>query len=207
MAELSSREASIKPAEMETMHLRCNLAVALLCGLTSCTYRYGTSVSRASGSPAPSTSPKRLVASASARAVRTTPLLEAIAYGKTDLALRLIAEGADIEAGDEHGSTPLWFAAELGDTALIQALVKRGANVNARCIGGATPLHAAAEFADPQSVEYLIIHNANPRATDNLGYLPADYAKDSRHIAEANKATILRILDSATATTGVFNSR
>src|SRR5581483_2096822 len=58
-------------------------------------------------------------------------LLKAISTGSRTTAQQLLAEGADPNAADDHGTTALMYAAEGSDLLLINALIKAGANVNA----------------------------------------------------------------------------
>jgi ankyrin repeat protein len=45
--------------------------------------------------------------------------------------LRLISQGADVNATEADGATPLHLAAEREDVDVVRALLQRGANVNA----------------------------------------------------------------------------
>lgn len=63
---------------------------------------------------------------------------EAVRYGLVDEILRLLDDGADINAKREYdGITPLMLAY---DPKIAKLLIDRGADVNARCDLGKTPL-------------------------------------------------------------------
>ena len=142
------------------------------------------------------------VAHMSRPTTRSSPLIDAIVDRHDALALRLISEGANLEATDEHGSTALWFAVNAGtpNMDIVRALVEHGANVNARCIGGATPLHGAAEFGTPEVVRYLIDHGADPLARDDCGDTPASYAKSAAGL-QPNEQEVLSALAHRPSTT------
>ena len=75
-----------------------------------------------------------------------TPLLHAVRQGHTEVALALLAAGADIDqpsAGDQ--TTPLLMAAVNGQFDLAAALLERGADPNLASQAGTTPLYAVLE--------------------------------------------------------------
>ncbi|EYB69678.1 ankyrin [Deinococcus phoenicis] len=65
---------------------------------------------------------------ASENAMRVQPLHSAVAGNHTDLALRLLAAGADVNAAQHGGFTPLMSAAQNGNVALVGALLAAGAD-------------------------------------------------------------------------------
>ncbi|MDD2717047.1 MAG: ankyrin repeat domain-containing protein [Candidatus Wallbacteria bacterium] len=58
-----------------------------------------------------------------------TPLMLSIIYGKTDLSLRLLNLGADVNCTDIHGRTALFFAAREKQLAVVRKLLEKGADV------------------------------------------------------------------------------
>ncbi|RYZ75467.1 MAG: ankyrin repeat domain-containing protein [Proteobacteria bacterium] len=77
------------------------------------------------------------------------PLHYAIWQNQTEIALFLIEQGADVNAGGELGRTPLHYAAIHGRVDLAKILLEKGANPNSKDQGNLTPLF----FAAPSGVE------------------------------------------------------
>ena len=75
----------------------------------------------------------------------------AIKEGYTDIALALLAAGADVHAKDEGGWTALHWACHMGSNEAVRALIDRGSRVNERDGVGRTPL----VLADERSHEVL----------------------------------------------------
>ena len=73
-----------------------------------------------------------------------------------DIALALLAAGADVHAKDKGGWTPLHWACFMGCKEVVQALVDRGARVNERDWVGRTPLMVAHEGGDGQIMMCLL---------------------------------------------------
>lgn len=72
------------------------------------------------------------------------PLPHAILRNNAEIALHLIAAGADVDIADGAGRTPLHLAVERNHAELCAALLKAGANPRMRDRTGWTPLHHAA---------------------------------------------------------------
>lgn len=96
----------------------------------------------------------------------TTPLNKAVQLAKInnpeengEVALFLIAQGANTELADNIGRAPLWWAAAKGQTNVVDALLKAGANVNVCDTFGWTPLGWVSHY-DPQMEELLRSHGA-----------------------------------------------
>jgi len=70
-------------------------------------------------------------------------LMEAAAYGQTDVVVDLLEAGADVNARDHNGDTPLMYAIRHCEPENISVLVKAGADVNIRNNNGDTPLMVA----------------------------------------------------------------
>ncbi|MHC4510458.1 MAG: ankyrin repeat domain-containing protein [Planctomycetota bacterium] len=98
-----------------------------------------------------------------------TALLCAAKAGQTAVAKLLIANGADVNAGEW---TPLQEAAS-HSKAMVELLLAKGADVNT---GKWTPLHSAVS-GPYEIVELLISKGANVNARDGFGQTPLFYAQ------------------------------
>ena len=67
------------------------------------------------------------------------PLHDAVLAKDSQAALRLLSEGADVNAKDSLGRTPLLLAVEKGDVNMALALLQAGANINAQAANKDTP--------------------------------------------------------------------
>src|SRR5262245_36471381 len=74
-----------------------------------------------------------------------SPLYSASQMGRLITVGRLLAKGADVNAGNRIGSTPLHAAAENGHEEVVLALIKNGALVSIKATDGAAPLYLAAQ--------------------------------------------------------------
>lgn len=92
-----------------------------------------------------------------------TPLIHAAKAGHVDIALELIAKGADIErrTTTEAGSSVLCFATEGRKFQILTALLKRGADINGKSRNGMTPLAFAAQSGYTDVAHYLITNGAD----------------------------------------------
>ena len=115
-----------------------------------------------------------------------TPLHWAAGHGLTDIAARLIENGADVNAVDEFGRTPLHEAVGYTDTAGL--LIDSGADVDAADVFGRTPLHMALQY--PDTVALLISAGADIFARDYMGDTPLErtlrYGTRSRNLVVIN---------------------
>lgn len=89
-----------------------------------------------------------------------------------DLAVSMIAKGADVHAHSADGTTALHWAVYNDDADLVQRLIKAGADVSARNDYGATPLWTAATVADPVVVKALLKAGANANEQNAEGETP-----------------------------------
>lgn len=96
--------------------------------------------------------------------VEFTPLNLAIDYLKTDSALWLIENKANIKTQDSYGYYPIHFAVEKNLTLVVSKLIAFGADVNATTRFNLTPIFFAKSC---EMLESLIKNNANPNALDN----------------------------------------
>jgi ankyrin repeat protein len=84
------------------------------------------------------------LAAVSRNSLTNTPLHAAVAGGHVEVALFLIARGADVDAADAGRHTPLHIAAEAGYLPVVEALLARGADPHAVDVEDKTPLSRAA---------------------------------------------------------------
>ncbi|AHE52332.1 ankyrin repeat domain-containing protein [Sphingomonas sanxanigenens] len=92
-----------------------------------------------------------------------------------DLSRWLVAEGADIGAGDSYGETPLHSRARHWRGGL-DVLIELGADVNAGEGGRGTPLHNAAGSGHVDNARVLLAHGAHVDALDRSGHTPLEHA-------------------------------
>lgn len=91
--------------------------------------------------------------------------------GAPDLAKRLIAKGAELDATNNSGDTPL-FTAAAGQTDVARVLLEAGAEVNAKTKQQQTPLRWAVERAPAELVSLLLASNADPSIARDDGTTP-----------------------------------
>ena len=115
-----------------------------------------------------------------------TPLIGAVIAGRTDIVRLLLQNGAAVDMKHHwDGKTALSLAAggittEAGKREprvdVLQVLLDYDADVNSRDHDGSTPLMEAVKAGHAQSVRLLLAGGADPRATDNRGLSPLDWA-------------------------------
>ncbi len=88
-------------------------------------------------------------------------LFSAADVGCAELARKLLAAGASLEAWDRFGTAPLAHAARAGQRALVDLLLARGAQIDARGVFGATALYLAAENERHATVTLLLEKGAS----------------------------------------------
>ena len=102
----------------------------------------------------------------------STPLLTAVVFGNTDVALALIDAGANINHQNTEGSTPLITAAFLCRAEIVKALLAKGADKTLRNNAGHTALQSVSRpFEDVKS-----IYESLATALEPLG-LKLDYER------------------------------
>lgn len=109
------------------------------------------------------------------------PLLDAANDGNVQLAARLIAKGADVNAHSPAGWTALHWAMLSTETKMVPLLLEHGADINAVTMTGQTALHMAAENGSDRHVAYLLEAGANPNLRDSKGQTPLGLATDTSH--------------------------
>ena len=107
------------------------------------------------------------------------PLEQAILRNKADIALCLLAAGADPNSTNASGRVPLHLAVERNNPAIVTALLKAGAKPNARDKDGWTPLHHAAAKNQPATARALLAGGADPMTLSELGGTPLHEAAAS----------------------------
>jgi ankyrin repeat protein len=99
-------------------------------------------------------------------------LFSAASAGCVELARRLLAAGASLEARDRLGAMPLAHAARTGQRALVELFLAEGAPVDARNLAGSTALYAAAENQRQATVAVLLAKGADPDLPGRSGVTP-----------------------------------
>jgi ankyrin repeat protein len=115
-----------------------------------------------------------------------TPLYMAVYSPKEndDVIKYLLAEGADVHAGDcESGQTTIHWAAQHKNLEIVQLLVLQGADIHAPSTFGWTSLHYAAWTGNTEVVQYLISRGVRIDARNHDGLTPLHFA-DNVGIAE-----------------------
>ena len=91
-----------------------------------------------------------------------TPLLWATGFGHKEVAVLLIAKGANVNAKADGGWTPLHYATGGDEKDIVELLIAKGANVNAKIeVGdykGQTPLDGAIQWNRTETADLLRKH-------------------------------------------------
>ena len=139
------------------------------------------------------TAPAKKAASASTVRPTSAALAEVDGSGATALdravlahdeaaVVRLIRDGAAVNAANQYGVTPLALAAESGKSAIVAALLKAGANANTATGEGETVLMTAARAGNAAAVEALLEFGADPNARERwLGQTALMWAAAENH--------------------------
>jgi len=115
----------------------------------------------------------------------STPLVEALAMGQSQVARALVERGADVNRPGPLGRTPLWLAATHGDADTIAWLLQQGADANAAADSGRTALHAIMigmiqrqpdDDDARKALDLLIDHSSNINVADANGATPLHLA-------------------------------
>lgn len=116
------------------------------------------------------------------------PLDQAVLRNKTEIALHLLASGADPNSVDASRRTPLHLAVDRNNPAVATALLKAGAKPNLRDNDGWTPLHHAAAKNQLETAKAILAGGADPMTLSDLGGTPLHEA------AASGGAEIIRLL-------------
>jgi ankyrin repeat protein len=144
-------------------------------------------------------------------------LAAACAHNQTRLATRLLDAGAQLEARTlesaarggpgtlewvskqdagphlvaRHGAAALEAAALAGNAASVSWLLRNGVPPDARNGYGWTPLQTAACAGSAEAVQVLLDAGADPAAVEGTGKTAAEWARERRHVAIAEKLEAL----------------
>lgn len=102
-----------------------------------------------------------------------SPLMLAALQGLTEICLKLIAKGADV---NKPGWAPLHYAATHGHLAVITLLLDNDAYIDAASPNGTTPLMMAAHYGTPSAVKLLLEAGADPMLKNEQGLSAIDFA-------------------------------
>jgi hypothetical protein len=143
--------------------------------------------------------------------VGDTALHIAAAAYQAEIARKLIALGADVEARNRRGAAPLHYATDgapgsprwnpPAQAATIACLIAAGADPNAADLGGTTPLHRAVRNRCAAAVAALLDGGAEARRKNKRGSTAAQLATRNTGRggtgapeAKAQQAEIVRLL-------------
>ncbi|WNC17637.1 ankyrin repeat domain-containing protein [Brevibacillus brevis] len=110
-------------------------------------------------------------------------LLAAVQQGDQDAILRLLAEGADINATDETGRTSALIAVHTDQLPIFQLLIEQGANINIRDQRLDNPLLYASAAGKLDFVQAAIAAGADTTITNRFGGTALIPAADRGHVA------------------------
>ncbi|MDA1372205.1 MAG: ankyrin repeat domain-containing protein [Proteobacteria bacterium] len=115
-----------------------------------------------------------------------TALHWAAHWDAVELAQRLIAAGAPVNAGNEFGVTPISVACRNGSEPMVEALLAGGADVRTRLPSGETALMSCARTGSTAAVEHLLSGGANPNAAElSSGQTALMWAAAGKHTDSA----------------------
>lgn len=91
---------------------------------------------------------------------------------------RLVASGAQLEAGNRDGLTPLIYACSVGVGQVAKFLVEQGADIHARCPSGLTAFHYLVKFPGLSIMfaKLFLDRGADVNSQDKTGRTPLHHA-------------------------------
>ena len=112
-----------------------------------------------------------------------SPLMLAALKGDTQLCLKLIQKGADV---NKPGWAPLHYAATNGHLEVMKLLLDEHAYIDAASPNNTTPLMMAARYGTPSAVKLLLEAGADPLLKNDLGLTAIDFAVQASRTESAN---------------------
>jgi ankyrin repeat protein len=109
-------------------------------------------------------------------------LLEAVRSGNTTEIVRLLKDGANVNAKDIHSVTPLHIASARGDCNTMELLIKNGAQVGTKDDSNDTSLHDAAMNGKIEAAKLLIEKGADVNSKNIIGKTPIYSAAESGNL-------------------------
>ncbi|XP_018569756.1 uncharacterized protein LOC108909812 [Anoplophora glabripennis] len=97
-------------------------------------------------------------------------------YKELDIVKYLVAQGADLNIGNNDGNTALHLAAKFKITDIVGCLVEQDADLNVKANDGKTALHSTVKYGSLGSIKYLVRHGADLNVKDNDGNTPLHLA-------------------------------
>lgn len=124
---------------------------------------------------------------ASSTAFANGRLAELVQNGQREAALKLIEQGADVNAAQGDGTTPLHWAAYRLDQELVRLLLERGADADAQNRYGSTPLAEAVKAGNAELVATLLEAGADVDARNADGQTALMLAARTGSVAVAKR--------------------
>ncbi len=137
--------------------------------------------------------------------VLTRELWQIAGTGNVERLEQILAQGADLNAGDRTGVTPLMRAAYHGELPMVRALIQNGADLEAKDSGGLTALMMAKHSGRAEIVEALRssgakenqrrrVHKIMPVEPEPEEIAPVESAAREIAVAITNKTSHVRTL-------------
>jgi len=120
----------------------------------------------------------------------TTALHWAVHSKQDEMALLLLAAGANPNATNRYGVTPLTLAATSGNAALAAELLKAGADPNVTVGEGETILMTAARTGSVEIIQLLVAKGADVNATEQWQEQTALFYASTENHADAVQALV-----------------
>ena len=113
-------------------------------------------------------------------------VLEAAAFGRTEVLSYLLSIGAPVNARSARGETPLILAARFGHIETIRKLISIGVDLNTLDVDGASGLTWAARLGQADVVDALSNVGAAIDPVDSAGFTPLAHAVRLGHAEVVN---------------------